>query len=209
MKLGIIDSNASNLNSVYQALLRLKNEGNLNFPLDLMISSKKQELKSADKLIFPGVGAISAVMEGLKRNDLVDFVKDNQKPLLGICLGMQILFSGSEEVPLKSESHTTEGLNLIQGEIKKITCDNLPLPHMGWNSLECTSHPLFKGLKENSYVYFVHSYCAPVGPYTIASSEYGQKFSAAVCQDNFLGVQFHPEKSGTVGAKILQNFLEL
>ena len=209
MKLGIIDSNASNLNSVYQALLRLKHEGNLNFPLDLMISSKKEELKTADKLIFPGVGAISAVMEGLKRNDLVDFVKENQKPLLGICLGMQILFSGSEEVPLKSESKTSSGLNLIEGQIKKISCGDLPLPHMGWNSLEFSSHPLFKGLKENSYVYFVHSYCASLGSYTIASSEYGQKFSAAVSFKNFLGVQFHPEKSGAVGAQILKNFLEM
>ncbi len=203
MRIAVIDSGSSNLNSVKQALLRIGGD------LKIEISSDAAVLEKADKLIFPGVGAISGVMSGLQRNKLVEFVKNTKKPLLGICLGMQILYERSEEIPLHSAMEETLGLGIIKGTVTKLDASNLPLPHMGWNSLDTSDHPLFTGLSPGVFVYFVHSYCAPVTSDTIAVCEYGVKFTAAVAKDNFYGVQFHPEKSGPVGAQILRNFVEL
>ncbi len=198
----IIDSKACNLNSVCQGLKRLEGD------YEIKISCDEKELNRADKLIFPGVGSMSSVMQGISDFHLTDFVKSVKKPILGICLGMQILFEASEEVPLHSTAQSIKTLGILKGTVKKLDCPSLPLPHMGWNSIEHNDHPLFSGVKNGSYVYFVHSYCAPLGSFTMAKTNYGQDFSAAVCQDNFMGVQFHPEKSGPIGALILKNFAE-
>lgn len=198
----IIDSRACNLNSVYQGLKRLEGD------YEIKISHDEKELNKADKLIFPGVGSMSSVMQGISDFHLIDFVKSVKKPILGICLGMQILFEASEEVPLHSTEQSIKTLGILKGTVKRLDCGSLPLPHIGWNSIEHTDHPLFSRVKNGSYVYFVHSYCAPLGSFTMAKTNYGQDFSAAVCRDNFMGVQFHPEKSGPIGALILKNFAE-
>lgn len=201
MKLCIVNTRSANFNSVVQAIKRLG--------VEPTISDDLKELAKADRLIMPGVGTASAVMNGIIQSELKDFIVSYQRPLLGICLGMQVQAAKSCEVPKNSDEDTISTLNIVDGVIHKIDSKGLPLPHMGWNTIEHNDHPLFKNIPQHSYFYFVHSYCLDVTTNTIASCEYGQKFSAAIAKDNFMGVQFHPEKSGALGAQLLQNFLTL
>lgn len=224
MQLCIVDTKSANFNSVVQALKRLG--------VEATISADPDKLKLADKLIMPGVGSAVAVMQGLmncsatevilqnekglqNQGELVDFILNYQKPLLGICLGMQVQATASEEVPLNASCSEIATLGIVEGKVKRLkaidptTGAALPLPHMGWNTVHHNDHPLFAGIKQDSYFYFVHSFALEVGANTIASCNYGQDFSAAIAKDNFMGVQFHPEKSGAIGAKLLKNFLAL
>ena len=201
MKLCILDTKSANLNSVVQAIKRLG--------IDPVITADINTLNQADKLILPGVGTALAVMSGINDGNLYDFILNTKKPLLGICLGMQVLGAASAEVPLNSGLKEIETLKIVPQKVKKLHGDNIILPHMGWNTVTHTDHPLFAGIKQNAYFYFVHSFAMDVGDYTIGTCEYGVRFTAALCRDNFMGVQFHPEKSGSVGAKLLNNFINL
>lgn len=201
MKLCILDTKSANLNSVVQAIKRLG--------IDPVITADTNTLNQADKLILPGVGTALAVMSGINDGNLYDFILNTKKPLLGICLGMQVLGAASAEVPLNSGLKEIETLKIVPEKVKKLHGDNIILPHMGWNTVTHTDHPLFAGIKQNAYFYFVHSFAMDVGDYTIGTCEYGVRFTAALCRDNFMGVQFHPEKSGSVGAKLLNNFINL
>ncbi|WP_303962272.1 imidazole glycerol phosphate synthase subunit HisH [Succinatimonas hippei] len=201
MKLCILDTKSANLNSVVQAIKRLG--------IDPVITADINTLNQADKLILPGVGTALAVMSGINDGNLYDFILNTKKPLLGICLGMQVLGAASAEVPLNSGLKEIETLKIVPEKVKKLHGDNIILPHMGWNTVTHTDHPLFAGIKQNAYFYFVHSFAMDVGDYTIGTCEYGVRFTAALCRDNFMGVQFHPEKSGSVGAKLLNNFINL
>jgi glutamine amidotransferase len=196
--IAIIDYNVGNLLSAQNAF------GFLG--ADTIVTGDKRLIEVSDAIILPGVGAFPDAMESLKKTGLDKIIKDQVKkgkPLLGICLGMQLLFETSYEI------RPCEGLGLIKGEIQKIQT-TYKIPHMGWNSLNF-DHPssMFDGIQEGAYVYFVHSYCAHVTckEDLVASCDYGSKITAAVAHDNVWGTQFHPEKSSTVGLQILKNFL--
>ncbi|TRX57135.1 imidazole glycerol phosphate synthase subunit HisH [Thalassomonas sp. M1454] len=196
----IIDTGCANISSLKFALERLGYQ--------ILVSADKAEIKGAKKVFLPGVGSAEFAMNSINERDLVDVIQNLTQPVLGICLGMQLMTEHSIE-----NNIDTPCLNLIPGEIKRITPDNgdnLRLPHMGWNTLENLSDsPLFNGLSADDYFYFVHTYCAPINSATIAEANYGQQFSACLQNNNFLGVQFHPERSGKAGAKLLSNFMEL
>ena len=201
MIIGVIDTKACNLNSVLEALKRLDAQ--------VLVSSSAADLQRVDKLILPGVGTAQAVMDGIERFKLRDFIVTTKKPLLGICLGMQVQGAASAEVPLNTSVSEIKTLGIIPDKVQKIDSHGQRLPHMGWNTVRHNDHPLFDGIAQDSYFYFVHSYCLPVGAATIGTTTYGMDFSAAIARDNFMGVQFHPEKSGAVGSKLLANFLTL
>ena len=189
----IIDYGAGNIRSLSYALQRMG--------ADPVLSSDPERIKAAKKLIFPGVGAAASAMAALKSRGLHGLIPQLKQPLLGICLGMQILCQHSEE------GHTP-GLGVFEEQVIRFT--GVPkVPHMGWNQIKGLSSPLFAGLEEGSYQYFVHSYFVGKGPDTLATCRYGSDFSAALHKDNFYAVQFHPEKSGEAGARILKNFLDL
>lgn len=197
--IAIIDYDAGNLRSVEKALLSLGEAAK--------ITRNHSEIMKADKIILPGVGAFGVAMDYLKKYGLVSVIQEvvaQNKPFLGICLGLQLLFSGSEE------SQGVEGLNLLPGDILKIPEEEgLKIPHIGWNSLEFSNEGrLFQGFKEETYVYFVHSYYLKAKDEEIvkASTYYGTKIHASVEKNNLFACQFHPEKSGQAGLKILQNF---
>lgn len=197
----IIDTGCANVSSVKFAIERLG--------YAVTISKDPQVVLSADKLLLPGVGTASEAMKNLEERDLIDLVKKVEKPLLGICLGMQLLGKVSQEKGRKADQ-LVECLGLCDGEVKRLQTGNLPLPHMGWNTVSAkTGNPLFKDIEEGEYFYFVHSFAMPVGDYTIAECDYGTSFTAAVQSGNYYGVQFHPERSSKAGAKLIQNFLEL
>lgn len=191
MKLGIIDTKCANLASLAFSLQRLGFES--------FTSSDTKELEKADKLFLPGVGTAFKAMQNLQNLHLDEFIKKTQKPLLGICLGMQILGEFSEEL----EQNTLGIIPFKTAKFKER--EGFSLPHMGWNEV-ASSHPLFEGLN-GAYFYFVHSYCVGVNSHTIATCEYSEKFSAALQKDNFYGVQFHPERSGEAGELLLKNFV--
>ncbi|MFM2483999.1 imidazole glycerol phosphate synthase subunit HisH [Celerinatantimonas yamalensis] len=198
----IIDTGCANLSSVRFAVERL------GYPV--MISADPQTIFSADKVFLPGVGTVNAAMQQLKSKQLIDTIQAIQAPLLGICLGMQILVECSYEGGAYQSESAHPCLGLIPGAIKKMQpVSGLPLPHMGWNQIKMTEHPLFTDISPDSYFYFVHSYALPVTPATLASCDYGGDFSAVIAKDNFFGVQFHPERSGQAGAQLLKNFLEM
>ncbi|EIB9944841.1 imidazole glycerol phosphate synthase subunit HisH, partial [Salmonella enterica subsp. enterica serovar Java] len=158
----------------------------------------------ADKLFLPGVGTAQAAMDQLRERELIDLIKACTQPVLGICLGMQLLGRRSEE------TRGVDLLNIIEQDVPKMTDFGLPLPHMGWNRVyPQAGNRLFQGIEDGAYFYFVHSYAMPVNPWTIAQCNYGEPFTAAVQKDNFFGVQFHPERSGAAGAQLLKNFLEM
>lgn len=200
--IAIIDYDAGNLRSVEKAFNYLGYEVN--------ITRNKEELLNADKVILPGVGAFGVAMEKLHKYELVDTIKEivhKKIPLLGICLGLQLLFEGSDEAP------GVEGLSILEGNIVRIPDEEgLKIPHIGWNSLKINpSSHLFTGIPEESYVYFVHSYYlqAKNEADVAATTEYGTLIHAAVEKDNVFACQFHPEKSGDVGLAIIKNFASL
>ncbi|CAK1697369.1 imidazole glycerol phosphate synthase subunit HisH [Vibrio crassostreae] len=200
-KVVIIDTGCANVSSVKFAIERL------GYAVE--ISKEPEVVLAADKLFLPGVGTASEAMKNLQERDLVSLVKKVEKPLLGICLGMQLLGKLSQEKGQKADE-LVECLGLCDGEVRLLETGDLPLPHMGWNTVTSTpNHPLFKDIEEGEYFYFVHSFAMPVGDYTIAQCDYGNPFTAAVQSGNYYGVQFHPERSSKAGSKLIQNFLEL
>jgi len=192
----VIASCGSNLASLVFALERLG--------VTAPVTEDPDEVRAASHVILPGVGSAGAGMERLRRAGLADVVPTLKQPVLGICLGMQLLFRSSEE-------DDTTCLGVIPGEVRRFPSSaEYPVPHMGWNRVSLRGDsPLTAGLEEGGYAYFVHSYAAPVGPWTRAVSEYGIEFTAIVEHENFLGTQFHPERSSHFGAMLLANFLKL
>lgn len=193
MKIAIVKYNAGNLQSVLYALQRMG--------IEPIVTNKAEELQSADKIIFPGVGEAASAMKSLKENNLDTIIPTLKQPFLGICLGLQLMCKHSEE-------RDTPCLGLFDLQVKKFE-PKMKVPHMGWNKLEQMKTPLFNHLNGDAFVYFVHSYYAEVGEGTIATVDYINTFSAALQKDNFYAIQAHPEKSGSVGAQILKNFLEM
>lgn len=190
----IIDTACANLSSVKFAFDRLGYAAE--------ITSDLNKIKSAYKLILPGVGTAVAAMKNLQERGLIEVIQNLTQPVLGICLGMQLMTAFSEE-------GNVETLNLMPSQTALIPDTGLPLPHMGWNNVRYTEGcPLFDGIEQNSHFYFVHSYAVSPNENTIATSHYGVDFSAAIAKDNFYGVQFHPERSGKNGALLLHNFVE-
>ncbi|MBR1488673.1 MAG: imidazole glycerol phosphate synthase subunit HisH [Bacteroidales bacterium] len=194
--IAIIDYDAGNIRSVGNALERLGAEYEL--------TADPARILAADKVILPGVGNAARAMENLRGRGLCELVKSLRRPVLGICVGMQLMCRDSEEGPV-------QGLGLFDAHVRRFSeTPDAKVPHMGWNAIGNLDSKLFKGLPGGSFVYFVHSYYAGTGPDTIATCRHGdQLFSAALKYENFYGTQFHPEKSGSVGAAILQNFLAL
>lgn len=198
-ELVIIDTGCANLSSVKFAFERLGAK--------VLVSCEPDVLRAAPRLVLPGVGTAAAAMDALRARALDMLIPSLRQPVLGVCLGMQLLMTRSCERGAKGED--IDCLDIIPGEIRELDASGQPLPHMGWNQLTVSNHPLFAGIEPGEWVYFVHSFCAPTSAATIASCEYGETFSAAIAKDNFMGVQFHPEKSATTGAKILRNFLAI
>ncbi|WP_119968584.1 imidazole glycerol phosphate synthase subunit HisH [Shewanella japonica] len=196
----ILDTGCANLSSVRFAFERLN--------ADVIVSADHQVIKSAARVVLPGVGTAGAAMDALVSRDLMSIINNLTQPVMGVCLGMQMLTEKSNEHGGRTEQDIA-CLGLIPTQINELDSQGLPLPHMGWNQITVSDHPLFKGIEDGSYVYFVHSFKAPLSQYTIASSQYGEAFSAAIAKDNFFGVQFHPEKSAAIGSQILQNFLNM
>ena len=196
MDIAIIKYNAGNVQSVQYALERLG--------YNAIVTDDHAALQSADKVIFPGVGNAYSAMESLKEKDLDKVIKQLTQPVLGICVGMQLLCNHSEE-------NNTTGLGIINLDVKKFIADykKYKVPQMGWNNIYNLSSPLFEGIKENSFVYYVHSFYAEYGKETIATTDYILPYSCAIQKNNFYGVQFHTEKSADVGDKILLNFINL
>ena len=196
MTLAIIDSGGANIGSVIHALKRLGAEP--VFTADAAI------IRAADRVLLPGVGAAGAAMSRLGELGLVQCIRELQQPVLGICLGMQLLFE-------KSDEDDTQCLGIIPGTLQKMKpSEGIRVPHMGWNTTTAVGvDPLLAGLPEQPWFYFVHSYCAPIGPGTLATCLHGESFAAIVRKDNFYGAQFHPERSARSGARLLANFLEL
>lgn len=192
----IIDSGGANIASLVYALERLGCAAHL--------SADAAEIRSAARVILPGVGAAADAMARLRAHGLAELIPALTQPLLGICLGMQLLFESSEE-------GATRCLGVFPGAVRRFTpAPDRPVPHMGWNNLhDVADVPLLRGVRDGDYAYFVHSYAAPVGPHTLARCDYGGGFSAVVGRGNFLATQFHPERSAAVGSRILANFLEL
>lgn len=193
MKIVIIKYNAGNIQSVLYALERIG--------VNATVTDDETLIRKADKVIFPGVGEASTAMAYLRGRGLDQLIVDLKQPVLGICLGMQLLCRYSEE-------NNTQCLGIFDTSIQKFTGD-LKIPQMGWNNIFDLKTDLFKNLQENAYVYFVHSYYAPLNDHTIATTDYMLPYSAALNKDNFYGVQFHPEKSADAGEQILKNFLAL
>ncbi len=192
MKLVIIDYGTGNIQSIKFAFQRLGVEAEL--------TNDPETIQKADRVIFPGVGEASSAMDKLWESGLHDLIPALKQPVLGICLGMQLMCNSSEE-------GDTEGLGIFDTEVVKFN-SGLKVPQIGWNKIEHLRSPLFQGMGED-FIYLVHSFYAPKTEETIATSSYGVDYSAALHKDNFYGVQFHPEKSGEYGAKILENFIKL
>lgn len=199
----IVDTGCANLSSVKFAVERLGFEVTITDDITL--------IQQAEKVIFPGVGSAKHAMKNIKAKNLVAVLQGLTQPVLGFCLGMQLMTESSTEG--NSDDNTSNivpCLNLIPTKVEPLQAQGNRLPHMGWNTLtQVRNHPVFKGISKGDYFYFVHSFAAPVSEYTIASCEYGSTFSAAIAKDNFIGCQFHPERSSALGSKIIQNFLEL
>lgn len=192
----IVDSGVANFNSVKYMLQRLGAR--------VEITAEAHTIQRASHVILPGVGTANVAMQQLGRLNLINVLTQLTQPVLGICLGMQLMYQASAEGNIS-------GLAILPGKAELLQAsDGMPLPHMGWNTLQLTqASPLLKHINEDSYVYFVHSYAVPVNAQTCATTSYGETFSA-ICQwRNFYATQFHPERSGDVGAQIMKNFLEL
>ncbi len=201
-KLVIVDSNCANLSSVYRASLAAG--------LTPQVSGETRDILTADAIIFPGVGSFNHAVQALRKQNLITVLQEYftmNKPFLGICLGMQLLFDESEE-STKSNDKDCAGFHLFSGRVVRFT-GSLPVPHVGWNQVApVKQHPLFAGLDEQPYFYFTHSYyVSPEKPNDqLALTNYGNLFVSAVAKDRIMGVQFHPEKSGTAGLRLLANF---
>ena len=196
MSVVLVDAGGTNIGSVRYALQRLG--------VDAALTCDAAGIRAADKVILPGVGAARPGMARLQQLGLTDLLRTLTQPVLGVCLGMQLLCAQSEE-------GDTECLGLIPAPVRRFTeAPGLRVPHMGWNGVSILrGHPLLAGLGEGEQAYFVHSYAVPTGDWTLAASVHGEAFSAAIARNNFHGLQFHPERSAAVGAKLLRNFLEL
>jgi glutamine amidotransferase len=195
MNLKIIKYNAGNIQSVLYALDRIG--------VSAEVTDDKQEISAADKVIFPGVGEASSAMKSLRENQLDQLIKELKQPVLGICVGMQLLCKHSEE-------NDTECLGVFPLEVKRFPADSeIKVPQIGWNNIYNLKTKLFGNIPENSFIYNVHSYYAEDSEYSIANCSYGVAYAAAVHKNNFYGLQFHTEKSAEVGEQILINFLSL
>jgi glutamine amidotransferase len=194
--LAIVDSGGANIASVRFALQRLGVQGEL--------TADPAVIRAADRVILPGVGSAQEGMKRLQAKGLVDCVRGLKQPVLGICLGMQLLFEESEE-------GSTPSLGIIPGRVALLPeSPGITVPHMGWNTITARPDtPLLKGFTGDTRFYFVHSFAGPVNAFTIASCDHGTPFAAVVQRANFSGVQFHPERSGSAGAQLLKNFLEM
>jgi len=190
----VIDYDTGNLYSVTNTLARLGAE--------YEITSSAEKIRAAERVLLPGVGEASTAMRKLRERGLDQTIRSLAQPVLGICIGLQLMCRHSEE-------NDTDCIGIFDNEVKRFAVSGLKVPHMGWNSIEGLGTPLFDGIDEGAYVYYVHSYAPTVNADTIATTVYGVPFSAALNRRNFFGTQFHPEKSASVGEKILANFLNL
>jgi glutamine amidotransferase len=193
MKIVIINYGAGNIQSIMFAIERLG--------FNAVLSNNPEEIKAADKVIFPGVGEASSAMKMLLESGLDELIPNLKQPVLGICLGMQLMCN-------KSEEGDTKGLGIFDVDVIKFT-PKVKVPQMGWNQIYNLKSPLFEGISENEYMYLVHSYYAPNCTEAIAKTNYEVEYASALQKGNFYGTQFHPEKSGDVGEQILSNFLKL
>ncbi|VBB46876.1 Imidazole glycerol phosphate synthase subunit HisH [uncultured Paludibacter sp.] len=194
MKISIIKYNAGNIQSVLFALQRIG--------IEAIVTDDKDKILSSDKVIFPGVGEASSAMKYLKEKNLDTLIKNLKQPVLGICLGMQLMCRHSEE-------NNTDCLGIFDLNVKRFPESELKVPQIGWNNIFSLKSPLLKGISEKEYMYFVHSYYVEKCTESIALTDYGLEYSSAIQKDNFYAVQFHPEKSGEAGQKILENFINL
>lgn len=195
MNIVITDTGCANIASVRYAIERLGYKP--------VVTADSNLIRQADKVFLPGVGTAGAAMENLAERGLISTVRALTQPVLGICLGMQLLAATSEE-------NNISLLGLIDTPVRKMTPQGLPVPHMGWNTVDFTADsPLFRDIAPQSYFYFVHSYACPVSDATIATTTYGDTFTSILRRDNFYGVQFHPERSGKTGITLIKNFLEM
>lgn len=196
MEVGIIKFGAGNTASVLFALERLGARG--------VLIDDPAQVRDAERLILPGVGAAAAAMQNLQASGMAEAIKTFRRPLLGVCLGMQLLYERSEE-------GDAEGLGLLPGKVRALPSSiAAPSPHMGWTGVQATrAHPLLDGIESGEYFYFVHSYACPTDARTLATAAYGERFSAIAAGETVFGCQFHPERSGAAGARVLRNFLAL
>lgn len=194
MKIAIVKYNAGNTRSVINALERMDVKSE--------VTDDAETLCAADRVIFPGVGEASSAMKYLRERRLDEVIRSLRQPVLGICLGMQLLCDFSEE-------NDTNCLGILPNSVRRFSAGGLKVPQIGWNNICSLKTVLFNGVPDDSFVYFVHGYYVEKGAETIATADYGVEFSAAVQHKNFYAVQFHAEKSGAVGAKILENFLKI
>lgn len=199
MKVAILKYNGGNIQSVIFALNRLG--------IDPILTDNEEEIRAADKVIFPGVGEASSCMNSFKASGLDKILPTLKQPVLGICVGLQLMCNYSEE-------GDTKGLGIFDVNVRKFKTpvqdsNSIKIPHMGWNTISNLKTDLFKGIAEDSYIYYVHSYYAELGQSTVAITNYLLPYSAALQKDNFYAVQFHTEKSSKVGGEILRNFIEL
>ncbi|MBL4765204.1 MAG: imidazole glycerol phosphate synthase subunit HisH [Colwellia sp.] len=195
----IVDTGCANLSSVKFAIQRLG--------FSVTITDDIELIKRADKVILPGVGNAKHAMANIIDKGLVATLQNLTQPVLGFCLGMQLMTDSSREGANES---VIQCLGVIPTLVKPLDAKGNRLPHMGWNTLtKVANHPVLKGISIDDYFYFVHSFAAPISEYTIASCQYGSEFSAVIAKDNFIGCQFHPERSSALGSKIIKNFLEL
>ena len=193
MEVAIVNYDVGNIKSIEHCLKRLG--------VSYKYTSDPQKILSANKVIFPGVGDASYAMKKLKSQNLDKIIPDIKQPLLGICLGMQLMCDSSEE-------GSTQCLGIIDLNVKKFDSTNVKVPQIGWNNINQLKSNIFKGIDDKEFVYMVHSYYVPESIYTISTSHYGIKYSSAINKNNFYGAQFHPEKSGLVGEKIMKNFIK-
>jgi glutamine amidotransferase len=196
MNIAIVQYNAGNIQSVMYALERIG--------MTAFVTDDVEQIQKADKVIFPGVGEASTAMQYLRERKLDVLIHDLKQPVLGICLGMQLMCAHSEE-------NDTTCLGIFDNKVKYFVPEisSIKVPQMGWNNITQLKTNLFQGIPEKSYAYFVHGYYAELNQYTIATTQYIQAYSSALHRDNFYGVQFHPEKSAAIGEQILQNFLNI
>jgi glutamine amidotransferase len=193
MKLVIIDYGAGNIKSIQFAFKRLG--------IDAVLSNNPTEIKNADRIIFPGVGEASSAMKMLKESKLETLIPNLKQPVLGICLGMQLMCKHTEE-------GNTDGLGIFNTNVKRFS-NTVKVPQMGWNTIHNLESPLFKGINEDAFMYLVHSFYAEKSKETIAITDYELSYASALQHNNFYGVQFHPEKSSLVGEQLLKNFIDI